>query len=579
MKLPRSPFPVSRSLFRISLCIVHCALCCVSAFAAPPPKPEPAGMLSIETSPPHADVFVDRVNRAQAPAEISLRPGRHLVTLRCEGYKAEHRSVMIDDGGRTSLNVQLARITGILIAVSDPPGAEVTVDGVSYGTTPALVTALPLGTYKITFSMAGYKTKTVEVSVKDRTPVKTSVSLTSDTATLEVACDIPDVEISLNGVPRGTAPCTIDRIPAGEVELSASAKGYKPYIRKMRLSEGELQSVTVQLEVRPASLKVVSIPDKARVYIDNAFSGTTPLDIAEIDAGAHRVRVEMKGHDPNARNIELKPGEQTVEEFRLASNTGSILLTTDPDGVTVLVDGGEVGKTPPAVDQGQGISAPYAVDGLSAFHDDGRPEALGLADGDVRKGDDVPRFSVVFAGGQVGRVDHAAGRIDTAFGRRGGGELHGVADGGTAAEDPLGPFFIGVEHHGNLLCACGSEVYGVIGFPAVPYADDGGDDRAAGLFVGLHGERGGVRGEDQVRGGEQGTVLREGLRTEDVEACAGEPAALEGFEQGIFVHEFPAGGVDEEGAGLHERKRSLVEQVFILFFVRQMERQNVALFE
>ena len=88
--------------------------------------------------------------------------------------------------------------------------------------------------------------------------------------------------------------------------------------------------------------------------------------MAEIDAGAHRVRVEMKGYDPNARNIELKPGEQTVEEFRLASNTGSILLTTNPDGVEVLIDGVKVGKTTPAVDQGQGISAPYTVDGLSA---------------------------------------------------------------------------------------------------------------------------------------------------------------------------------------------------------------------
>ncbi len=366
---------VSFPLFsRFPLSIAHCALCvsfCILhsafriAFAAPPPKPEPAGMLSIETTPPHADIFIDRVNRAQTPAEFSLAPGRHLVTLRCEGFRTEHRTVVIDDGGRISLNVELARITGILIAASDPPGAEVTVDGVSYGTTPALVTALPLGTYRLTFALAGYKTKTVEVSVKDRTPVKTTVSLTSDTATLQVACDIPGVEVSLNGVPRGTAPCTIDRIPAGEVELSASAKGYKPYVRKMRLAEGESQSVTVQLEIRPASLKVVSIPDKARVYVDNTFRGTAPLDIPEIDAGAHRVRVELKGHDPNARNIELQPGESSVEEFRLASNTGSVLLTTDPDGVTVLVDGNEVGRTTPAEGQGQGISAPYPIDGLA----------------------------------------------------------------------------------------------------------------------------------------------------------------------------------------------------------------------
>ena len=358
-------FQLSAFGFWLALCIAHCALCIAPALAAPPPKPEPAGMLTIETTPPHADVFVDRVNRAQAPAELSLRPGQHLVTLRCEGYKPEHRTVMIDDGGRTSLNVELAKITGILIAASEPAGAEVTIDGISYGATPALLTALPLGTYKLSFALAGYKTKTVEVSVKDRTPVKAFVSLTSDTATLTVSCNLPDVAVSLNGIPRGTAPCTIERIPAGDVELSASAKGYKPFVQKLRLGEGETQSVTIQLEIKPASLKVVSIPDKARVYIDNNFRGTTPLEIEAIDAGPHRVRVEQQGYDPNARNIELQPGESTVEEFRLASNTGTILLTTDPDGVTVLVDGKEVGKTPPAKDLGQGISAPYPIEGLS----------------------------------------------------------------------------------------------------------------------------------------------------------------------------------------------------------------------
>ena len=356
---------VASCAWRAAFCILHSAFCIAPALAAPPPKPVPAGMLTIETTPPHADVFVDRVNRAQAPAELSLRPGQHLVTLRCEGYRPEHRTVTIDDGGRTSLNVQLTKITGILIAASEPAGAEVTIDDISYGKTPALVTALPLGTYKLNFSLAGYKSKTIEVAVKDRTPVKAMVSLTSDTATLKIACDLPDVAVSLNGIPRGTAPCSIDRIPAGDVELSATAKGYKPFLQKLKLGEGETQSVTIQLEIQPASLKVVSIPDKARVYIDNNFRGTTPLDIPAIDAGPHRVRVEQQGYDPNARNIELSPGEATVEEFRLSSNTGTVLLTTEPDGVTVLVDGKEVGKTPPAKDQGQGISAPYTIEGLS----------------------------------------------------------------------------------------------------------------------------------------------------------------------------------------------------------------------
>ncbi len=364
--LRHSAFRMRQSAFGIALCIAHCAACIAPALAAPRSKPEPAGMLTIETTPPHADVFVDRVNRAQTPAELSLRPGPHLVTLRCEGCRPEHRTVTIDDGGRTSLNARLAPVTGILVVTSEPPGADLAIDGVSYGKTPALVTTLPLGSYRADLTLAGYKPKVVEIAMKDRTPVKATASLTSDSATLAIACDLPAVSISLNGVPHGTAPCTIERIPAGEVELSATARGYRPFTQKMLLGEGETRTVTLQLEVQPASLRIVSIPDEARVYVDNDFRGMTPLDIPALEAGTHRIRVEREGFDPNARNLELHPGESTVEEFRLAANTGSLLLTTDPDGVTVLVDGGEVGRTLPAKGQGQGISAPCSITGIAA---------------------------------------------------------------------------------------------------------------------------------------------------------------------------------------------------------------------
>ena len=97
-----------------------------------------------------------------------------------------------------------------------------------------------------------------------------------------------------------------------------------------------------QLEIRPASLKVVSIPDKARVYVYNAFSGTTPLELAEIAAGAHRVRVELKGHDPNARNIELKPGKGA--QLCRAAGNGAQLMAKEGQYAQVRLPSGEVRK-------------------------------------------------------------------------------------------------------------------------------------------------------------------------------------------------------------------------------------------
>ena len=44
------------------------------------------------------------------------------------------------------------------------------------------------------------------------------------------------------------------------------------------------------------------------------------------------------------------------------------------------------------------------------------------------------------------------------------------------------------------------------------------------------------------------------LAGEDIEGGAGEVAMLEGGEQGVLVDQGAAGGIDQEGAGLHLRE-------------------------
>ena len=351
----------------IVLVLLFVAALPFAAVAAPPPAPppEPAHVLTIETAPPDAEVTIDRKATSRTPAEFSLKPGQHLVVLKKEGFRTEYRTVTIDEAVlRTPLRLDLDAIKGLLLADSSPSGADVTVDDLSYGRSPCLVTTLPTGVHKVTYTLAGYRPKTVEVNLDGHTPVKAFAELISDTATLHLTCEIEGVQIQLNGIPRDPPPCTIDRIPAGNVVLEATAEGYEPYTQIMQLAEGEEQNVAIALKRKPAILQVVSLPDKSRVYVDNDFRGETPLELKDLALGEHRVRVEHPGHDPNARTVNLEAGKRRVEEFRLQANTGRLLLTTEPDGVTVIINGAERGKTAAAEGQGIRASAPFAVENL-----------------------------------------------------------------------------------------------------------------------------------------------------------------------------------------------------------------------
>jgi hypothetical protein len=99
----------------------------------------------------------------------------------------------------------------------------------------------------------------------------------------------------------------------------------------------------------PAALRVVSIPEKARVYVDDQYQGETPLDVT-VEPGEHRIRAELAGYEPLARDVTLEQAQNTVEEFRLEANSGALEIVTDPPGVTIEVDGEPVGDTLPAPD-------------------------------------------------------------------------------------------------------------------------------------------------------------------------------------------------------------------------------------
>lgn len=330
-----------------------------------PAKDETVTQIQIETQPPDAAVFVDGTLQGKSPLLVSdIQPGEHLITAEKEGYLTSRSRIVISAGQRSVETLKLERESILAIVQTDPAGAEVQIDGVSRGKTPLLITDLAPGKYRLTLQVPGFKAKEVELNAPDRTPVKLSVSLNSDSARLIVNSRPAGAEVVINGIAKGSAPVTIDRITAGNVTLELKADGCAPYKQMLTLSAGQTETVTAVLKPIPASLKVVSIPDKARIYIDNQFKGETPVTIDDLEPGSYKVRAELRGHDISQRSVTLNRAEELTEEFRLTRNCGAMEITTQPAGIKVFIDGEELGTTKAADDATDQVSDPLTIDML-----------------------------------------------------------------------------------------------------------------------------------------------------------------------------------------------------------------------
>lgn len=348
------------------------AVCAAAMLCGATPGVPPC-RVEIEAEPREAEVRLDWRPLADcagyaAPEpgrwEVRLAPGDYVLEFSAPGFDTVLAPLEVREGDLNALVARtLTKTTGLVLLKSDPPGAEITIDGVSYGTAPKLLADLPLGTWQATFSMPGYRETTIRFALKDRTPVLAAARMVSDTATVRVTANVDGAEVKVNGAARGTAPCTAERVPAGEVEIVASAPGYADFTMRGRVGEGEELDVEARLEPLPATLAVFSLPEKARVYLDNDYRGETPLEIGGIAAGAHQLRVEKAGFDPMARNVALGRGARATEEFRLQSNTGRLAITSVPAGVTVFVDGVKSGETPAG--EVKDLSGTLEIDGVA----------------------------------------------------------------------------------------------------------------------------------------------------------------------------------------------------------------------
>jgi serine/threonine-protein kinase len=128
------------------------------------PAPVIPGQVAIDSTPQGAQVQVDGKSDPSYVTPFvltNLQPGQHSITVSKPGYSTDTRAVAITSANRTTAVIHLAQLMATLIVKSDPPGANIYVDGRDVGTrTPAQV-SVDKGQHVVLVRMSGYIDETM----------------------------------------------------------------------------------------------------------------------------------------------------------------------------------------------------------------------------------------------------------------------------------------------------------------------------------------------------------------------------------------------------------------------------------
>lgn len=304
--------------------------------------------LDLTSEPEGATVSVDGVAKGRTPIAVwDAMPGvAHHIAFALDDYEPADIFITPGEGECIQRSVPLTAVKGLLLLTSDPSGCAVSVDGLTLGETPRLVTTLDAkDTYKVEFQKAGYVTQRQEVKFNGRTPVVRHARLVLDSGALRVESVPAGAEISVNGTVKGSAPLDVTDMIKGESVVTAKLEGYEPQTKRVSLKAGDLKSLVFEMKGLPGSLQVTVEPAGATVFVDGKSVGKAPVEVKGVATGEHEIRAEMAGFASFTKTVEVGIGQAVPVEFRLDDIKGSIEVSTQPAGAAVFLDGRQVGVT------------------------------------------------------------------------------------------------------------------------------------------------------------------------------------------------------------------------------------------
>jgi len=307
-----------------------------------------ARAVRVETDPPAAKVALrGGLLTPKIGDRYLLRPGAYTVSAELEGYLALSEILEVGQETPPVVRYTFEALGGILSVRSIPvEAASVTIDGRDVGKTPLDGIELSAGEHTVKVSAVRHLpfSKTLVVKPGD-SPIELAAELEPNWAPITVGSTPSGADISVDGIRVGSTPATLE-IESGSRFIQISKPGFKAWSRRMQVVTGVPADLgTLRLAPVDGRLAVISEPAGATVTVDSEYRGITPLEVEVAPDTMFDLRVSLAGHATYTNEISVASGARSEIRARLEMLTGEVVITSQPPGAEVLINGEHRGTT------------------------------------------------------------------------------------------------------------------------------------------------------------------------------------------------------------------------------------------
>ncbi len=306
--------------------------------AEPAPRGESAGMFSpsepVQQEQPVARVAESSFSTASSETSDSASP-------------------------KTSQNGGAAAASEVVLALSDPPGATVILDGKRQeGLTPLVLRNLSLGRHSLELHLEGYEISRRTIHVPDIQATR-PVVLRPRAGTLLLTSTPPGAHIWLERQLLGVTPVLLSSLPPGTHDLILRGPGCEAKKISVTISDARSESQSVELPANLGNLELRTQPPGCKIFLQGALLGQTipegdqlesaPLLLNNIMVGDQRFKIEHRSGASFSGRITIARNETTTKLIKLPLPThrlitvdnqivDGVLLETTPQGDVVIED-------------------------------------------------------------------------------------------------------------------------------------------------------------------------------------------------------------------------------------------------
>ncbi len=257
--------------------------------------------ITVTSEPSGATLTIDGEPRGTTPITVEVLEGEHELGIELQHHQSWQQSLEVIAGKPQDLGIlPLLAADGYLRLVSQPTGANVTVDGEFRGQTPITIALRPNRGHRLAVFKPGYRTRNTTLEVAPDQEKSLNLSLQAQLGKLRVSMSPADAELIVNGKSYGATSQTLE-IPAFEQTLEVRKPGYRTYRQRITPRPGFEQALRIALKTE-SEARLAELPAMIKTSVGQSLKLFTP---GSFTMGASR-------REPGRRSNEvLRPVELT----------------------------------------------------------------------------------------------------------------------------------------------------------------------------------------------------------------------------------------------------------------------------